>query len=1257
MKPLLIPCILLSYFSPLVCAEEVAPSGAGPDQVDAVEPPAPEEIVAPDGPVGSIGRCRRIAFEGNQAFSTEELRKALSMDISFMLASRPSEPLEKFLQLIAERLHLGYRNSGFPDARVEAHHRAGNEDLPILVSIEEGPRYRQGQIRVRGGQGIDEERLIAALQGEKRNDDDVTMVARIREAMESREDELPEASSVGIDPLVKWGDEEDADWIPGKPVPFQPNEISPLLLDVLYHLAEQGHPLASCETSHRLLPGGLADLMIDIVDLGPEAVVGQVAIDGADKHSEDEIRKLAGLKLGQPVLPRDLDAAMVALWRSGRFCPFTIDSRRRGSGAREIDFHIRLCELKKVPPLSEPVTAEQQCVLKFIDWINRGMDGEDLLLKWKQPGDPDMDVTLGWSGKDGVLIDLRISDTKQGIVASYTDDGFSFLMRDGERKLPARSAMRLGGLKAWFHVLASNDELPMSVGFGAGITSLGSEGPLLQQLGIAVTPAYAYIEKDKIQREGDTVLISDVVKLDLKTGRLLGIADGSVRIAPGCVRARQDELDREIAAMEDADAVALDWWEALSNMVEEDLPQGDFSALMTEVLASSRRPVQLLDLLGKAGAFEALGELVKRGAAASEADTFDIPSDMISFTQGGTGGLLASLGFLWVVEECFPDVDWATTFSRELLLMLGGQTGHTKEVMRGLLADPSIGPLACLVCARILEKFDPASARQFLMKARLQSHPEAFRNDWQMLINSRSLLADHVRQMALTLASFNPEQEAEVAALLPAELEAWLHDFLGTLRQRGDDALLAASISPHMDRLWNDYLGASVEDYLAERLLPAADPKDVAATINGVPVPRFLVRLLRDQQRASLRALPLPEVDDAVPWTRDPALAAAVRLVTVLEHIRQTGGYPPDDVIQPTLNQYFPELVDKDDAEWIRVTGLGRQQVGDWIVALALGETVLKQFGAKVGDPPNEQVLRDHFDRHRALFQSRFSTELIFIKPAGSTPPELTRCHRLASAVAGLADQGVSLETLGELIEDDTAGGCRVFSQTDATADLFQVPVLMVLEQLTPGEMSASMKLGSGIAVVGLKARKEDDSIGYENVRDIVRDHWSAVQAREVAVQWFEAREQGADIQVLEHPEQDSPGRSVFEQLHADQPDSLLGRLGDCWEKLGVGEEAATAAALRDLLAAEREEPDKFVPLLIQLVQIEDRDLALRFLQRAAAADREEAGHLVRQLENTHSKHGENGCVVYVGLKALREQVFGDGDENPAPKEVPAEQQ
>lgn len=1219
-------------------------------EAPAIDPSVPRDKTAL---VGNLGRTRDIRFAGNRTFSTETLRRSLATDISFVLASHPSEPIDALLPVISGRLRLGYLHEGFPEAKVRAALQPGNDREELVVTIDEGPRYRQGEIVVTGSEEIDHRKLAGALKARSDENRISSQVAAIRKAMAPRAALLP--AGIAPDPgssaetlllpflKIKTSartDSESADWQPGEPVEFKEGGQPPLEDRVRFLLAEQGRPLARFTTSHVLHPGGTADLRIDITHAGPLALIGTVKVSGAVRNTGAEIRRAAGLEEGQAFLPRQLDQAMLALWRTGRFLPFDIDLHPRGGNSREIDLHIRVCELEKVPPLATPATPEQQCALKFIDWINGGMDGGELLVDLTQAGAGTL--IAGWSHQDGLFFSGMTGDTRRGLSLSQSPRGVSLLARNGNDALPARLELPLGALHGWCHILAQNDPQPMSISFGVGFSSSGAEDGSLQTLDLLITPAYAFLKQDEITRDGGTVVIRDLIRLDAENGRLTGIQGGAVRTTPGSVRELQEGLDREIKTARTAMS-AVAWVEALCSLMEIEGIAEQVPDKMRKDLEKGRDIARLIDLAGGSGVLAPIADLFRgnRGDDPSGEEKFFIPVDPADFRMDGMLALAVSAGSISFAEKLLPDAEWASVFARELLFLASGKTTHTRQVMKDLLADPAIGPIGSLACAILLDHFDPALSRRFLRKAADQGSAEAFRKDWRLFVGSKTTPGECLNRVVAGLRTLGPEQEAEAASLLPDRLGDWLRDFLDSLRQHPAEQPLDGWITPAMDRLWNDHLDAWLRQFLEGKIPPPADPREVAATVDDVAIPRAFVRLLQDQNRSTLRDLPLSAADESRPWTRDPVLATAVRATLAMEEMRRTGRWLPDEEIQKSLDGSFPELAGKDDADWLRETGMNRQQLRHVTLSFASGLLLQQQFNAEVGQP-EEQDLHDHFKDHARLFRGKFSSDLVFIKPVGRSPKEQTRCHRLASAIGRLPSTGLPMMVVKIVADEDPESGCAIYSQADTTADSLQPLVLRALEDLEDGQASGSMELGTGVAVVVLRKRKEDPAIGFDQVKEIVTDHWKKQQADTITNRWFAAREEAADIRVV-GPTEAPAESSAFADLLAARPGSKLGLLGEFWLKTSAGDQPAADAALERLLGAAWEDAGILVTLVEPLANKSRRDLALRCLQKAASANPAMTRRYMDALVNQHAGHG---CELGTWLKDQRDRLpKGEGGE------------
>ncbi|BCX47482.1 outermembrane protein assembly protein YaeT [Haloferula helveola] len=1202
-----------------------------PTQAQADEPDAGKEPAL----VGRVGRCHRMAFEGNEIFTADELRKGLAADASFAMAARPTEPLDHFLKEIPELLIAGYRKSGCPDAKVRMTHRPGNEALPFLVTIEEGKRYRQGKIIIEGVDGIDRERLIADLTQGKPRTPMGTLLERIREAAEAEESRLPKEGAHGPDYFEKWGELHEASWNPGQPVPFKGEGVSPLLSDIKFHLAEQGRANARVRTRHRRGPDGVADLMIDIEDPGPDPEIGQIIIEGANRFGREEILQLTGLHHGDPVAPQDIDRAMLGLWNSGRFFPFAIQTENRNGPGPEIDIRIRLCEIDDTPPLDQQLSPEQEAVLKFIEWVNLELDGEEFLVTYEIEGDGAPHLAVGWSAKSGLLAEVGIPERQHKVALRYSQDGFDAVLGKEDLRLSAHLGIRLR--KNWIRLLPTHEEKPLAISVASQFLSNKHRQDLPPSLGILVSPSVPLLKADSIRREGDTVIIEDLLELDLATGKLLGIGGGSVDLEPGCVEARMDELRNDVGR---ADELGIDEWrQVVSEMIDENLPGDAIPAEIRKQMDSLSDMARLLDILREADAFGTLEELSDLFVSKDDPETFRIPSSFKPYMRSQTASLLASIGFFWAIEESAPDADWPTVLARELLILRGGGDEHCLRNLETLLSDPELGPLGAILCARLVESDSRELSQRFLKYGKERSNETGFRKDWRILTHPNSFWAEPIEQVRASFVAASPEKLKEMAELLPARLDGWLPELHQTLGKQQGASLDTESIAPHMDRLWEAMLKDLADDYFERKIDPPADPETMAATADGTPIPRYLVRLARDMQMGAAGDLIAPEPDEARPWTMDPALASVIRATLILEKFRKQDAAPEADALDEFFAKEYPELVGKDAQAWIEATGYTRDQLDAWHRLLSITGYVVGSAAKQVAVPDDDKVLLDHFRKHKRLFCSLYSSQLVFIKPAnGNDVRSVCEAYRLASALASLPDDGLSLEAVGKLADLEPDTGIKIFPQNDVDPDTLNPSILEAIEDLAPGETSDPTHLGAGVAVVRLVARKDDPRIEYDDMKDAVLAHWKSQQVREKVQKMFANLDAELEVLILEDPKGPRMPTSPLDRLRLEHPEAMVGRLLNGWKKLGSEVEADVSNALNDIFQKAKDDES----LICFMLRQELKDTTRECLKRAAAADRAKAGEMSREIEEFHSTHGEGGCAVYHTLKALRKEVFGE---------------
>jgi hypothetical protein len=1089
--------------------------------------PSPDPPSAAPHQVGALGHSEAITFEGNASFTSDVLRRALTRDIDYVLASHVLERLDQFLPVIAGRLRQGYRNSGFPAAKVEARYRIVEKHGGILVSISEGPRYRQGAIRVEGDTAILPAKLVEALR--KRTDKDSGSYAdRVRELMESHEDDLPSSeehssSRTSFEEFLLSGQDGPA-WEPGEPCTFGEDNESPLILPVMSCLAGQARPLAKVTTRYEFNPDGTADLMIHITDAGPVTTVGQVTVEGHERSAAEAIARLSGLEPGQAVTPDLLDEAQLALWRSGRFFPFAIDMRPRGEGSREVDFHIRVREIEDVPPLSTPPTRDQEVVVRFLDWLNSGLPGEDLLFERE---DPELgNLLVGWAPHECVMVNLITSKNSAGVSALLSIEGASITLRHADRAQAARFPGISRNLLGTLHILPSlNEKSKLRINAGIGF-STKTRGDFLN-LDLLFTPAYAFLKSNEIRSTSDRVILSPAIipysiELDAATARPVAATRGKtickIVTTTGAVRERQRQLEAELATQV-AGSTPTGWSDAFAGLLKECTTaegQGIFTA---EAIEAAHNHVRRVELLAKPEVLNAFKKLCSDlTAGMGSTSEFTIPVNPEPKELSPTMALLLGFGYLGLIEDYLPEAEWIGTFAREMMFILGGKTQHSAEVMSALLADPAIGPCGSFFCAELLDEIDPITARRFRMKARAQCSAEEFRKDWKLLADSSGPVGRGFHRCLETLSSFSAEDEATASGLLPKEMTAWLPPFLGKLRQHESGKPWSDLIAPQMDKLWDDVLSVRMLSELDRRLPPPVDPAEMAAIIDEVPVPRHVVQILEQQRLDPLLALSVSGLDASRPWTRDPALAGAIRMIMIRNSMQQAGRYPTEEAIEEFLTQGFPHLAGKPDEDWIRQTGLKRADFGQWAALAGCTQQLLVDLRSDQPEAPDDATLRNYYEARATIYGRSVDTHMILIRSHEGTPAEVSRCFRRAEQLANLLGAGktvADLEASGELEKEPAA---EAFSREDVSLDSYQFPVMKAIASLKPGEVSQALEVAGGVAIVVMRASRQTEPPDFDAVKDSVLEHWRDEEVVNHARRWFEEHEAAATIQILEAP-------------------------------------------------------------------------------------------------------------------------------------------
>jgi outer membrane translocation and assembly module TamA len=332
---------------------------------------------------------RKLEIHGAKTFSPVEIKSALFKNLSVIHAATPSADLLNFEKTLKNAALAGYRQAGFPDAKITA--KANREDKHFRMDIEEGVRYLAGNIIVRNAKTISAEKLIARLQSKH---------LPANATLKSFQNVNGEQTEVWVDENGNNADLSPPVWVPGKPAAFESWTESPadryaelfelkpapsIIEDIKSAFEVQGYFFVKFESRYVLDKSEkTATLAIEILDEGPLSEIGSIEILGNKINTEEEVLNYLGVRPGMPFTREDLLRLNKKLWDAARFIKAKTTPMKPASAGDKLLLRIELVEYPHAPALSKPFSAEEQIMLKFGAWLSdsRRWDG-DLTLRYE----------------------------------------------------------------------------------------------------------------------------------------------------------------------------------------------------------------------------------------------------------------------------------------------------------------------------------------------------------------------------------------------------------------------------------------------------------------------------------------------------------------------------------------------------------------------------------------------------------------------------------------------------------------------------------------------------------------------------------------------------------------------------------------------------------------------------------------------------------------------------------------------------------
>ena len=779
---------------------------------------------SPAAKVGEAGDPDRFDFEGLLTFTADQIRHALLIRPSYLLASHPQSNLDAFLVKLKDMIQTGYEAAGFPDVRINVSYDA--KTLRTRVTVTEGPRFLAGQIRVIGAQASSSAELIHWL---------TTPAAKSKSEVDARPgvdaSQRPRLNTPG-----KAKHSDDAMWVKGDPADFSVLWRTQAVAQVESCLAEQGFffPKATVEIQ-RDAAAGTANFVITLQSEGPPGVIGRIKVSGMKLNSRSDILGLLKLSEGMKITGSRLAESELKLQNCGRFWDYSITPEYAGVEAvssRRVNLRIEVNEQEGVPRLGKPLSPTQQALVRLCEWIEKFPErDEDIRVTVSDKSRIPLAVELVLSPRHGLLLSSDDLQGKSPISAGFllNEDTAQFCTWASGNKL---AAPRNGGGAFFLHVLpARNDdtnhfELSIGAGYKATDRSTGEDTNQCLTFDVRLSRA-AFLDiltrKDSECSLADgKLVVSDgtfMLRAEAATGRLIEVVSStndpafSIRCgAPTWDQAVHDFTQR---------AAPLTNIYAPGRGLASFLSMATIEAARWLLTASTNSTVSLeqrrlaLTALSKALSPELFLSLHQQ-LFGDETNTFIVPMDEIDqrSAQDSVTSFIAFYAFDYS-SGMFQKYSWPWTVARESAFVLMNQGRYTGEELDRLKDSPATGPIGYLTVAQLLALAGSPTARDFALGGLLHLNDHDFLHDCDLFLRGDSGLAQNFARLVQKLRTLPADELAALVAILPEAEANLLRESADALRSH-PEAAPSEVLAPALSNYWRQNLRAEVRESLRQ---------------------------------------------------------------------------------------------------------------------------------------------------------------------------------------------------------------------------------------------------------------------------------------------------------------------------------------------------------------------------------------------------------------------------------------------------------
>lgn len=784
--------------------------------------------------VGDLGAAERIVFKGQQAFTEQQLRTAVAGNLELIYAGHPRADFGSYLKLINKQLMSGYLHAGYPNALVQTNYDRVRG--VIVVTIDEGARYRAGSIDIEGAVTIDADqirRYLTEWQNPSENQS-----ARKSLAQQTPPNNIPGQDFHRDGPV----------WRVDQPAPFSEWDRHQIENAIQKRLEQLGYLEAKFRCRVRPAAGGVAKLSIAISDEGQRATLGEIHVSGNDKNSAADIIQLLGLNPGTPLNSEVTAECRRKLRSSGRFLRHDLEIIPPFDDVGPSILKVTVCECPTAPPLDQEFEPLEQTALLAGRWFdNFGQSQEDLSvdIQWtpRSPNAADEDnkkTSQTWTAnlilspsRHEALLRLRCGPSPE----STRFDATLIALRDrliidsGDARvrceIPLSECHFNGSLK--LRSFAPDDhgktlQLEYGIGYKSQINAISSAiatvcDPSAVIEGLAKWKGNLHLEDGRLSFANDNT----DCRFDAVTGRLLGakvhwddIDAGAIKIETGAGlfdaalhKHNQTAATREVFRVDESPlSAAIAFW-AGSYRVQLTDQQPDFADQLIRLAGNWRNQER-----STAKAVDV------KIAGATRNDSFSIPQSDDTY-----GGLARFYEWtLPTLNQALPPHSWAWTLAREFTFTLMGQTMYRDEAIGAIIKADDAGPLSHLAGAFLFGSLDPTLKVEFARRGQYRLATKHFHNDCEAFLDPETPSGKTLIQIGRRLQTAQPDDLALLLNLLPLEQgferNVLMNSITQMCAQRNQPAeSLMAEI---LDELWEPLFRPAVQqlltDYLATEL-------------------------------------------------------------------------------------------------------------------------------------------------------------------------------------------------------------------------------------------------------------------------------------------------------------------------------------------------------------------------------------------------------------------------------------------------------